>query len=128
MGVGLQRNVYMRPVEALAVSSPLAPAKLPGLAHQLGTVAVADLLELLDVQEPYLNLDALEIGPDTAWGRASRESLMHSEIASPMSFGEMCRHVANVGAVACASANPVRTPHMYLALKSTYKMSIAPGA
>ena len=44
-----------------------------------------------------------------------------------MAHAELCRHMAVVGEVACALANPVLRRHFYLATKSTVNLAAPPG-
>lgn len=78
------------------------------------------LFELIDVQTPYFALQDVKFAENWVMATISPESPLGSEF-KPISSAEACRHLAILGSVACAMANPVQSKHYYLAHQGTYQ-------
>ena len=69
----------------------------------------------------------LQITGNTVNALVERESDNSCELHTPMAFAEICRHIANVGEIACAAVNPIKRRHFYLAITGSFKLAMAPG-
>ena len=70
----------------------------------------------------------MQVNGDKVWLRVEAESENPYELNVPMVHAELCRHMAVVGEVACALANPVLRRHFYLATKSAVHLAASPGS
>ncbi len=90
----------------------------------------ADISELIDVQRPYYalfdvsapgTLQTTRIGMPVS-GKFRTESAMGREEGIPIGAGELARHCAVLGSIACAAANPVKQKHYYLAARAGHQL------
>ena len=71
------------------------------------------------------NMRLLQVVGSTVRAVVERESQNKCEPYTPMAFAEICRHIANVGELACAAANPVKERHFYLAITGSFQLAEA---
>ncbi len=86
---------------------------------------ISTILQLIDVHPPYFALHEIRTYPDqTVSAKVQVEQPAGCE-TGPVSFAEASRHMAILGSVSCALANPVKSKHFYLASRGTYHRSAA---
>lgn len=88
---------------------------------------IGTILQLIDVHPPYFALHEVRVYPDqTVTARIQAEQPTGYE-NGPVSCTEACRHMAILGSVSCALANPVKSRHFYLAGEGSYQqINVAP--
>jgi hypothetical protein len=99
-------------------------------AEEACSLQYADIAGLIDVEQPYYALFDVS-APRTLQttyihmpvsGKFRTESAMGREEGIPIGAGELARHCAVLGSVACAAANPVKRKHYYLAAKAGHRL------
>jgi hypothetical protein len=97
-----------------------------GILNQKSTFAPLlinknDLFNLISIEEPYFALRNIFIDDKNfASAELPIEQPIGSEIA-PISMAEATRHLATLGSVCCAYANPLKKKHYYLPHAGLYK-------
>lgn len=80
-----------------------------------------DLFKLIDIREPYFALKQIFVDDKSfSTAQVPIEQSLGSEIM-PISSAEASRHMAILGAVSCAYANPEKRKHYYLAHSGSFK-------
>lgn len=88
----------------------------------------SDISKLIDVERPYYALYDVS-APSTLQstclgmpvsGKFRTESEKGPEEHLPIGVGELGRHTAVLGSIACAAANPVKHRHYYLAARGLF--------
>ncbi|SEJ74360.1 hypothetical protein SAMN05216327_11810 [Dyadobacter sp. SG02] len=87
---------------------------------QLTSLSRDEIFELIDVLPPYYALKDVAVSPGNfAVARIRTEQPLGHEVF-PISTSEASRHMAILGSVCCAVANPVKQKHYYLANTGTF--------
>lgn len=87
-------------------------------------ISTDEIFKLIDVHCPYYALKEVRADANNfATARIDIEQSLGDEIL-PITVSETCRHLAILGSVCCAMANPVKQKHYYLAYSGTYKRTI----
>jgi hypothetical protein len=103
---------------------PLGGAQAPSVLQY------AEIVKLIDVERPYYalfdvtapsTLQTARVGMPVS-GKFCTESAKGPEEHIPIGVGELGRHCAVLGSIACAAANPVKRRHYYLAARASLKL------
>lgn len=78
------------------------------------------ILQLIDVHPPYFALHEVRIYPDQTVSASVQVEQPAGYESGPVSCSEASRHMAILGSVSCAFANPVKSKHFYLASEGSY--------
>lgn len=85
------------------------------------TINKEDFFNLVDIREPYFALKEIFVDDKNfASAHVPIEQPLGSEIM-PISTGEATRHLAVLGMISCAYANPIKKKHYYLPHAITFK-------
>lgn len=114
-------------MEALATISPESLILIHSqytdhalVLSQASHLSQREIFELIDVHTPYYALQDVHLLKDNiVAARVAPESPIGFE-KSPIPMAEACRHLAILGSVVCAIANPTKSKHYYLAHKGTF--------
>lgn len=98
--------------EFINLSRPVNPTIHP--------LAQDDIFKLIDVRLPYYALyDVYYLSEGKVGATIVTESPIGFQ-RSPITMAEACRHLAILGSVACATRNPKKTKHHYLARRGSF--------
>lgn len=89
--------------------------------NQIRTLSKDEIFCLIDVHEPYYALKDVTVSANNHFAvcRIESEQPLGKEV-SPVAASEASRHMAILGSLCCAMANPVKQKHYYLANRGTY--------
>ncbi len=89
--------------------------------NQTRILSKDEIFCLIDVHEPYYALNDVTVSADNHFAvcRIESEQPLGKEV-SPVTASEASRHMAILGSLCCAMANPVKQKHYYLANRGTY--------